>query len=231
MLFNAFVPRMDVKRQIERNGYQFYFYDNDENEDVQTMLDYMWYLMFHVRLVLSERVLIIGDSNMRNAFKNFSHYNCIKDLAIDNKSEGGRRAKHLMYLYPEIVQYRRIIVCVGNNDFNSTSDEKLLKYFTDLIEHLPYKHDILFLELLPRMDHAEYSSNDRSKFTHTKLQAFNAKMKIKLGTKFYPNKFVHPCHFREIDTCHINDLGQCKLIKTVAKIANDMLFNSHNRKI
>ena len=89
----------------------------------------------------------------------------------------------------------------------------------------------MFLELLPRMDHAEYISSDRSKFTHTKLQAFNAKMKTKLGSKFYPNKFVHPCHFREIDICHLNDLGQCKLIKTVAKIANDMLFNSHNRKI
>ena len=50
------------------------------------MLDYMYYLHHHVHLVLSERVLFIGDSNMRNAFDNFSHYDCIKDLAIDNKS-------------------------------------------------------------------------------------------------------------------------------------------------
>ena len=50
--FTAFVPRMDMKKQIERNGHQFYFYDDDEKEEEQTMLDYMWYLMFHVRLVL-----------------------------------------------------------------------------------------------------------------------------------------------------------------------------------
>ena len=43
---------MDMKKQIERNGHQFYFYDDDEKEEEQTMLDYMWYLMFHVRLVL-----------------------------------------------------------------------------------------------------------------------------------------------------------------------------------
>ena len=81
----------------------------------------------------------------------------------------------------------------------------------------------MFLELLPRMDHAEYSSSDRIKFTHTKLQAFNAKMKIKLGSKFYPNKFAHPCHFRENDTYHLTDIGQFMLIKTVAKIANDIV--------
>ena len=98
------------------------------------------YLSSHV----SERVLIKGDSNKRTAFRNFSHYSCIKELAIDNKSEGGRRAKHLTFLYPKTVQYRRIIICVGNNDFNSTSDQKLLEYFTDLIEYLPYKHDIVF---------------------------------------------------------------------------------------
>ena len=97
-------------------------------------------------------MIIIGDSNKRTAFRNFSHYNCIKELVIDNKCEGGRRAKHLTFLYPEIAQYRKRFICLGNNDFNSTSDRKLLEYFTDLIEHLPYKHDILFLELLPKMD-------------------------------------------------------------------------------
>ena len=50
--FTAFVLRMDMKKQIERNWHQFYFYDDDEKEEEQTMLDYMWYLMFHVRLVL-----------------------------------------------------------------------------------------------------------------------------------------------------------------------------------
>ena len=53
-------------------------------------------------------MIIIGDSNKRTAFRNFSHYNCIKELVIDNKREGGRRAKHLAFLYPIIVQYRRI---------------------------------------------------------------------------------------------------------------------------
>ena len=61
----------------------------------------------------------------------------------------------------------------------------------------------LSLELLPRMDHAEYISSDRSKFTHDKLQAFNAKMKIKNGSKYYPNKFAHPCHYPGNDTCHL----------------------------
>ena len=41
MCFNAFVPRMNMKKQIERNVYQFYFYGDDENEEVKTMLDYM----------------------------------------------------------------------------------------------------------------------------------------------------------------------------------------------
>ena len=50
-LFLELLPRMDVNKHIERIGYQFYFYDDDENEEVQTMLDYMCYLMFHVRLV------------------------------------------------------------------------------------------------------------------------------------------------------------------------------------
>ena len=166
----------------------------------------MWYPFFHVRLVLSERVLMIGDSNMRNSLRNFSHYNCIEDHAVQNKSEGGRRAKHLMSLYPEIVQYRSIIICVGNNNFNSTSGEKLLKYFTDLIEHLPDKQDILFFELLPRMAHAEYSSSDRSNFTHTKLQAFNAKMKIEQARSCIQiNLYIRD------NTCHLNDLGQCKV--------------------
>ena len=51
-LFLELLPRMDVNKHIERIGYQFYFYDDDEHEEVQTMLDYMCYLMFHVRLVL-----------------------------------------------------------------------------------------------------------------------------------------------------------------------------------
>ena len=224
---------MEIKRLVRRNGNNFYFYDEDENEDVVTMLDYMYYLHHHVQLVLSERVLFIGDSNMRNAFDNFSHYDCIKDLAIDNKSQGGGQAKHLMSLYPEIVQYRRIVVCVGNNDFNSTNDETLLKYYTDLVEHLPYKHQILFLELLPRMDHAEYydDQNGNRCFKHTRLEAFNLKMKNKLGSKFYGNKLIHPCHFSPNDKCHLHELGQRKLIVTMSKIANNLLFNFHNMKL
>ena len=111
---------------------------------------------------------------MRNAFDNFSHYDCNEDLAIDNKSQGGRQAKPLMSLYPEIVQYRHIVVCVGNKDFNSTNYETLLKYYTDLVEHLPYEHQVLFLELLPRMDRAENydDQNGNRGFKHTRLEPF-----------------------------------------------------------
>ena len=214
---------MDVKRTVRRNGFKFYFYDNDRNDDVQTMLDYMFYLVTHVRFVLNDKVLIVGDSNMRNAFNNYGFYDCIKDLAVHNESKCGRCAKDLMSLFPEIVQYRRVLVCVGNNDFNSTSEERILKYYTDLVEHLPYKHHVLFLELLPRMDHAEYSSTDVDKFSHSRLQAFNKKMKEKLGDMFYPNKFINPCHFRKFDKCHLDDFGQRKLIRTIAKIAGMML--------
>ena len=92
-----------------------------------------------------------------------------------------------------------------------------------MVEHLPYKHHVIFLELLPRMDHAEYSTPDVDKFSHSRLQAFNKKMKEKLGDMFYPNKLINPCHFRKLDKCHLNDFGQRKLIRTVAKIAGMML--------
>ena len=52
ILFLELLPRMDVNKHIERIGYQFYFYDDDEHEEVQTKLDYMCCLMFHVRVVL-----------------------------------------------------------------------------------------------------------------------------------------------------------------------------------
>ena len=79
----------------------------------------------------------------------------------------------------------------------------------------------LFLDLLPRMDPAEYGSSDRIKFTHTKLQAFNAKTKIKLGSKFYPNKFVHPCQFRENDTCQMNPDTYLRYGSDRILVAND----------
>ena len=201
---------MDIQRIVQRNGYEFYFYDNDENEDVVTMLDYMWYLQKHVNLVLINRVIMIGDSNLRNAFDDFNDLDCIRDLPVVNKSRGGRCARHLIDCYPEIVKYRYIIICVGNNDLNTTSDEKLLKYYTDLIEHLPYEHHIFFLELLPRLDHAEFYLNDKGekKFRHTRLQSFNLRMKNKLGAKFYGNKIIHPCHFLPHDRAHLNDFGK-----------------------
>ena len=215
---------MDVKRTVKRNGFKFYFYDNYRNDDVQTMLDYMFYLETHVRLVLNDKVLIVVDSNMRNAFNNYGFCDRIKDLAVHSESKGGRCAKEdLMSLFPEIVQYRRVLVCVGNKDFNSTSEERILKYYTDLVENLPHKHHVLFFELLPRMDHAEYSSTDVDKFSHSRLQAFNKKMKEKLADIFYPNKHINPCHFRKLDKCHLDDFGQQKLIQTVAKYAGMML--------
>ena len=138
-----------------------------------------------------------------------------------------------MSLYPEIVQYRRIVVCVGNNDFNSTNGETLLIYYTDLVEHLPYEHQILLLELLPRMDHAEYydDQNGNRCFKHTRLEAFKLRMKNKLGSKFYGKKIIHPCHFSPHDKCHLHELGQRKLIVTMSKIANNLLFNFHNMKL
>ena len=48
-------------------------------------------------------------------------------------------------------------------------------------------------------------------------------MKEKLGDMFYPNKLINPCHFRKLDKCHLDDFGQQKLIRTVAKIAGMML--------
>ena len=92
-----------IELWLSRNGFKFCFYDNDRNDDVQTMLDYMFYLVTHVRLVLNDKVLIVGDSNMRNAFNNYGFYDCIKDLAVHNDSKGGRCAKDLMSLFPEIV--------------------------------------------------------------------------------------------------------------------------------
>ena len=108
-----------------------------------------------------------------------------------------------------------------------------LKYYTDLVEHLPYEHQILFLELLPRMNHAEYydDKNGNRYFKHTRLEAFNLKMKNKLGSKFYGNKFIHPSHFSPHDKCYLYELGQCKLIVTMSKIANNLLFNFHNMKL
>ena len=47
-------------------------------------------------------------------------------------------------------------------------------------------------------------------------------MKEKIGDMFYPNKLINPCHFRKPDKCHLDDFGQRKLIRTVAKIAGMM---------
>ena len=152
---------MSIQRIVQRNGNEFYFYDNDENKDVVTTLDYMWFLKKHVYLVLINRVVMIGDSNLRNAFDNFNDLNCIRVLPVVNKSRVGRCALHLIDCYPEIVKYRYIIICVGNNDLNTTSDEKLLKYYTDLIEHLPYEHHIFFLEVLLRLDRTDFYLDDK----------------------------------------------------------------------
>ena len=56
-----------TQRIVFRNGYQFIFYDNEENDDVQTMLDYMFYLYSTINFRAVDKLIFVGDSNMRRA--------------------------------------------------------------------------------------------------------------------------------------------------------------------
>ena len=53
---------------VHRNGYNFIFYNYDDDEDVQTMLDYMYYIYSAPNFQVQNNLIFVGDSNMRRAY-------------------------------------------------------------------------------------------------------------------------------------------------------------------
>ena len=209
---------------VQQYGRMFIFYDDDDHSDVETMLDYVFYLKFSMpNLQLRNRVLFVGDSNMRRAFEHEQENFDTQSVPITVDALGGRRAKDLQGMLPTIAQYRFVAICVGGNDFNKTSSEQLLKYYQDLIGHLPYEgsYYLRVISVFSRKD------NDADQ-----VRAFNKKMRETLGDIYYPNHHVNRCHFidsPERERCHLQERCYHKLISLMKEIANNMFYNFHNR--
>ena len=99
-----------------------------EEKEIFSMLHYMFYIItLNYGDFLDDKTLFVGYSNMKyayNATKDFHLFNKY-NIAVSNRS--GRCARHLQSIYPEIVWLKYIVIIVGNNDFNSTDNAKLIK--------------------------------------------------------------------------------------------------------
>ena len=206
---------------VHRNGYNFIFYDYDDDEDVQTMLDYMYYIYSAPNFQVQNNLIFVGDSNMRRAYdSNQGLFNFGFNYEVF--AQGGRRAYHLRELYPIIIQSKYICIAVGGNDLNSTSHDALIKYYTEFIGHLPSQNTYIvrIMQLFPRKDHNPEN-----------LKAFNQELKRKLPSYYYPTNVLKRSNFFEElvrERCHLQPQYYNKLLKLMLGIGNNMIFNSHN---
>ena len=206
---------------VRRNGYDFVFYDYNDNEDVQTMVDYMYYLYRAINFKRQDRLIFVGDSNLKNAFDHSQENYNLLNYDFEVFPRGGLRASQLREIYPRIVPFRYICIMLGGNDLNTTSDETLLSHFISFIEHLPAENYVVrIVQLFSRKDQDPEN-----------VKAFNAKLKRALP------KFYHPCgpvvraNFRDSpirERCHLKAHAYHKLIKLMGIVANNMFCNTHN---
>ena len=210
---------------VKRNGFDFIFYDDDRHDEVQTMLDYMYYISHDVKnLKLIEKVVFVGDSNVVRAFGAKNENANICNLPIEVLSQGGRRAAHLIQLYPRIIQFRNIVIMLGGNDFNHVTHEVIFKYYRDLIEHLPFEntYQLRIVSLFSRKDCNSVKIND-----------FNKQLRENFKSYYYPNRFVSRCHFLdepEHEKCHLQPKNYHKLTNLMVNIANNLIYNKHKNK-
>ena len=210
-----------TQRIVFRNGYQFIFYDNEENDDVQTILDYMFYLYSTINFRAVDKLIFVGDSNMRRAVDNSPNNYNLHRYEFELLARGGQRAHHLRELYPRLVQYRYICIVLGGNDLNNTDPEVLINYYVDFIGHLPSNDYIVrVVQLFSRKDHDQDTVVD-----------FNRKLKARLSQYFFPNRTVTRSSFKDEpirERCHLKPECYHKFLKLMGQIANAMLFNAHN---
>ena len=90
------------------------------------MLDYMFYLYSTINFRAVDKLIFVGDSNMRRAVDNSPNNYNLHRYEFELLARGGQRAHHLRELYPRLVQYRYICIVLGGNDLNNTDPGVLI---------------------------------------------------------------------------------------------------------
>ena len=89
------------------------------------------------KVFLDDKILFVGDSNMKYAYKATKDFDLFNKHKIAVNSRSGRCARHLHSLYPEIVWFKYIKIIVGNDGFSKTENAHLNKTYKDLRDRIP----------------------------------------------------------------------------------------------
>ena len=188
---------------------------------------------------LDNRVVFIGDSNLRDTYETCWSYDILKTYhkKFVICSEGGRRLLHLAELFPSVAHFKYICILLGGNDLREKSVDEMLQYILQFKQHLPAewpKQILCVVELFERSDQTEEP-------LLSKLKNFNARLKTEFRAEYFPNTvvkasaFPHPCdsaqnkffydqNNRLIPNYHLKVQCRSQYAKHLSKIC-DFMFN------
>ena len=190
---------------------------------------------------LDNRIVFIGDSNLRDAYETCSSFDILK--SYHNKfticAKGGRRLSHLPELFPSVANFKYICILLGGNDLSTRSVDEMLNDIAEFKYHLPAswpKQILCVVELFYRGDQTEEP-------LLSKLKDFNSRLKTEFKADYYPNtqvranafprpsdrvnnRFFHDENGKRIPNYHLKVQCRSQYAKLLSKICDHMLNRS-----
>ena len=88
---------------------------------------------------LDNRIVFIGDSNLRDAYEICSSFDILKSYhqKFTICAKGGRRLSHLPELFPSVANFKYICILLGGNHLITRSVDEMLNDIAEFKYHLP----------------------------------------------------------------------------------------------